>query len=84
MITSKIIPFVPKLVNYAQYADKKYWIDRYENLQNSCEWYEDYETIKPIINELNLSKRSANSLLYGNFILKLKKCMTKVSKSATT
>ena len=58
MITSKIIPFVPKLVNYAQYADKKYWIDRYENLQNSCEWYEDYETIKPIINELNLSKRS--------------------------
>ena len=58
MKTTKIIPFVPKLVNYAQYADKKYWIDRYENLQNSCEWYEDYETIKPIINELNLSKRS--------------------------
>ena len=58
MITSKIKPFVPKLLNYAQYGDKKYWVDRYENLKNSCEWYEDYETIKPIIQELNLSKRS--------------------------
>ena len=58
MMTLIIKPFVPKLLNYAQYADKKYWIDRYENLQNSCEWYEDYETIKPIIQELNLSKRS--------------------------
>ena len=58
MITSKIIPFVPKSSDYSNYADKKYWIERYENTQNSCEWYEDYETIKPIIKELNLSKRS--------------------------
>ena len=58
MITKKIIPFVPKSVDYANYADKKYWLERYENLKNSYEWYEDYETIKPIITELNLSKRS--------------------------
>ena len=58
MITSKIIPFVPKTIDYANYADKKYWLERYENLKDPCEWYEDYETIKPIIKDLNLSKRS--------------------------
>lgn len=54
----KIIPFVPKSSDYSNYADKNYWIERYENSKNSCEWYEDYETIKPLINELNISKRS--------------------------
>ena len=54
----KLVPFVPKSSDYSNYADKKYWLERYENSKNSCEWYEDYETIKPIINELNLSKRS--------------------------
>ncbi len=53
----KLVPFVPKSSDYSNYADKKYWLERYENSKNSCEWYEDYETIKPIINELNLSKR---------------------------
>ena len=54
----KIIPFVPKSSDYSNYADKNYWLERYENSKNSCEWYEDYETIKPLINELNISKRS--------------------------
>jgi len=58
----KLVPFVPKSSDYSNYADKKYWLERYENSKNSCEWYEDYETIKPIINELNLSKRSVNIL----------------------
>ena len=54
----KIIPFVPKSSDYSNYADKNYWLERYENSKNSFEWYEDYETIKPLINELNISKRS--------------------------
>ena len=54
----KLVPFVPKSSDYSNYADKKYWLERYENSKNSCEWYEDYETIKPLINELNISKRS--------------------------
>ena len=58
MIINKIIPFVPKSIDFANYANKNYWLERYENVKSSCEWYDDYETIKPIINELNLPKRS--------------------------
>ena len=57
MITNKIIPFIPKSIDYANYADKNYWLQRYENVNCSYEWYDDYETIKPIISDLNLPKR---------------------------
>ena len=57
MMTNKIIPFIPKSIDYANYADKNYWLQRYENVNCSYEWYDDYETIKPIISDLNLPKR---------------------------
>ena len=57
MITNKIIPFIPQSIDFANYADKNYWLNRYENIKCSYEWYDDYETIKPIISDLNLSKR---------------------------
>ena len=58
MITNKIVPFVPKSVDFSNFADKNYWLERYENTKNTSEWYDDYETIKPLIYELNISKRS--------------------------
>ena len=58
MITNKIVPFVPKSVDFSNFADKNYWLERYENTKNTSEWYDDYETIKPLIYELNVSKRS--------------------------
>ena len=58
MITNKIIPFVPQSIDFANYADKNYWLKRYENVKSSYEWYDDYETIKPIISDLNIPKRS--------------------------
>ena len=58
MITNKIVPFVPKSVDFSNFADKNYWLERYENTKNTSEWYDDYETIKPLIYQLNISKRS--------------------------
>ena len=58
MIKTKIIPFIQKSSDYTNYADKGYWLKRYERIESSYEWYDDYETIKPIIKELNIPKRS--------------------------
>lgn len=41
------------------YGDPKYWEDRYN--EQSCttfDWLEDYETLKPIIMDLKLSKEA--------------------------
>ena len=54
----KQIPFIPKSLEYPNYSDKNFWRIRYDNTKNSFEWYEDYETLSPIIKKLNLSKRS--------------------------
>ena len=54
----KKIPFIPKSLEYPNYSDKNFWRIRYDNTKNSFEWYEDYETLSPIIKKLNLSKRS--------------------------
>ena len=35
MITNKIIPFVPQSIDFANYADKNYWLKRYENVKSS-------------------------------------------------
>ena len=58
MIKTKIVPFIQKSSDYTNYADKGYWLKRYESIETSYEWYDDYETIKPIIKELNIPKRS--------------------------
>lgn len=51
------INFIPK--TFPNYSDKEYWKNRYQNLTNETfDWYEDYDTIKPSIDELKLSKRS--------------------------
>jgi ubiquinone/menaquinone biosynthesis C-methylase UbiE len=54
----KKIPFIPKSQEYPNYSDKNFWRIRYDNTKNSFDWYEDYETLSPIIKQLNLSKRS--------------------------
>ena len=54
MIKTKIVPFIQKSSDYTNYADKGYWLKRYERIESSYEWYDDYETIKPIIKELNI------------------------------
>ena len=64
MITNKIVPFVPKSVDFSNFADKNYWLERYENTKNTSEWYDDYETIKPLIYQLNISKRSVKYIKY--------------------
>ena len=58
MIKHKIIPFVPPLLEYPNYSDKEYWRSRYQDIQGPFDWYDTYETISPIIKQLNLSKRS--------------------------
>ena len=40
------------------YGDPKYWEERYKNSKDSFDWLEDYESLKPIILNLNLSKDS--------------------------
>ena len=40
------------------YGDPKYWEDRYKNSKGSFDWLEDYESLKPTILKLNLSKEA--------------------------
>ena len=58
MIKNKIVPFIPKSLEYPNYSDKNYWRLVYEKSIGTYEWYEDYETISPIIKQLKLPKRS--------------------------
>ena len=53
-----IVPFVPKSAEYPNYSDRDYWRIRYEDINGPFDWYDDYETISPIIKELKLPKRS--------------------------
>ena len=52
------VPYIPKSLEYPNYSDRNYWKIRYENIKDTFDWYDDYETISPIIKELNLPKRS--------------------------
>ena len=52
------IPFIQNSLEYPNYSDKNYWRIRYENIASSYEWYDDYETISPIIKQLKIPKRS--------------------------
>ena len=58
MRKNKITPFIPKSLDYPNYSDKNYWRFVYENSKGTFDWYEDYETISPIIKQLKLPKRS--------------------------
>ena len=40
------------------YGDPKYWEDRYKNSKGSFDWLEDYQSLKPTILKLNLSKEA--------------------------
>ena len=55
---NKIVPFIPKSLEYPNYSDRNYWRIRYENINGMFDWYDDYEAISPIIKQLNLPKRS--------------------------
>lgn len=42
-----------------KYGDKDYWIERYDEQDGTTyDWLEDYDSIKPILDELNIKKES--------------------------
>jgi len=48
------------------YGDPNYWEERYKSNEDSTfDWLEDYETLKPIIEEFKLDKLSAKILVLG-------------------
>ena len=55
---NEIEPFVAKSREYPNYSDKDYWVTRYENVKGPFDWYDDYETLSPTIQDLKLPKRS--------------------------
>ena len=41
------------------YGEKKYWVDRYESQKGKTfDWLEDYESIKPMINDIGIKKNA--------------------------
>lgn len=48
------------------YGDAKYWEDRYKaQTETTFDWLEDYETLKPLIENLNIDKDSSKTLILG-------------------
>lgn len=48
------------------YGDPQYWEDRYKNSNGKTfDWLEDYNTLKPIITELKLAKKTAKIINLG-------------------
>jgi hypothetical protein len=48
------------------YGDQKYWEDRYNVQQGSTfDWLEDYETLKPLMDEFKLDKDESKTLVLG-------------------
>ncbi len=48
------------------YGDHKYWEDRYKAQQDTTfDWLEDYETLKPLIDDINLDKENSKTLVLG-------------------
>lgn len=48
------------------YGDPNYWEERYKNNEDSTfDWLEDYETLKPIIQEFKLEKSTTKILNLG-------------------
>lgn len=48
------------------YGDPQYWEERYKTQPNTTfDWLEDYDTLKPIIDEFKLDKEKAKVLVLG-------------------
>ena len=47
------------------YGDPKYWEDRYKDQKGSFDWLEDYNSLKPTIQKLNLPKENSRILNLG-------------------
>ena len=48
------------------YGDPSYWEERYKTNEDSTfDWLEDYETLKPIIDEFKLDKLNSKVLILG-------------------
>lgn len=48
------------------YGDPKYWEERYKSQKGATfDWLEDYHTLSPIINELELNKETAKIINLG-------------------
>ena len=52
------ISYFPNSLEFPNYSDKNYWRIHYENVSGSFDWYDDYETISPLIKQLQLKKKS--------------------------
>jgi 2-polyprenyl-3-methyl-5-hydroxy-6-metoxy-1,4-benzoquinol methylase len=48
------------------YGDPKYWEDRYKAQTDSTfDWLEDYETLKPLIDNLIINKENSKTIVLG-------------------
>jgi len=48
------------------YGDPNYWEDRYKTNEDATfDWLEDYETLKPILEEFKLDKLNSKILILG-------------------
>ena len=62
IIKKNIKLYLKKMPNY---GDPKYWEDRYKDQKGSFDWLEDYKSLKPTIQKLNLSKENSRILNLG-------------------
>jgi 2-polyprenyl-3-methyl-5-hydroxy-6-metoxy-1,4-benzoquinol methylase len=48
------------------YGDPKYWEDRYKTqTETTFDWLEDYDTLKALIDELNICKDDSKTIVLG-------------------
>jgi 2-polyprenyl-3-methyl-5-hydroxy-6-metoxy-1,4-benzoquinol methylase len=48
------------------YGDPKYWEDRYKaQTDTTFDWLEDYDTLKTLIESLNIDKNNSKTLVLG-------------------
>jgi len=47
------------------YGDPKYWEERYKNSDSTFEWLEDYDSLKSLIDKLQISKENGKILNLG-------------------
>ena len=53
------------------YGDKSYWMDRYDEQNGTTfDWLEDYESVKPILKNLDISKDELESLVNKNRLIR--------------
>ena len=47
------------------YGDPEYWEERYKNADSTFEWLEDYDSLKCLIDKLQISKENGKILNLG-------------------